>query len=227
MNALASGRTIVVGGGSHLWRSLASHAGVAAAVSEVIGHAAVEKFAFAPTDRVWVLSYSRRRADNARLLERLRLASVAEVYYVSSSSAIVGQVTRCYGYPRIKADAEREALRNPAGRILTLGLIYADPAHLPGGENIATSIEELAEFFCNPAWPSDAGRRKLLFRKLQRPFRGGLEAALYARYDQLLGACGRFPCLLRPLDLALRLCGYRWYGYVRLSNRLWYSTISS
>jgi hypothetical protein len=231
MNAAPPGgtviRTIVVGSRSRLWSALATQPGLTKLVSAAISHTAVGQFAFQPTDRVWVLSYSRRPAQNRQLLEQLRQAGVAEICYVSSSSVIVCTLTRCYQYPRIKADAEAAALRIPGGRIVTLGLVYAQAAELPGGDNIATSCRELAEFMCDPDWPADAGRRKLLFHRLHRPFRRGFEAAVYAAYDRLLSACGRCPCLLRPLDLLLRLCGCRWYGYVRLSNRLWYSTISS
>ena len=231
MNAAPPGRTvvrtIVVGSSSRLWSALTTQPGLAELVSAAISHSAVGQFAFQATDRVWVFSYSRRPAQNRQLLEQLSQAGVAEVCYISSSSVIVCTLTRCYKYPRIKADAESAALHIPGTRIVTLGLVYAQAAELPGGDNIATSCRELAEFMCDPDWPADAGQRKLLFRRLRRPFRSGFEAAAYAAYDRLLGACGRWPCLLRPLDLMLRLCGCRWYGYVRLSNRLWHSTTSS
>ena len=223
----APGRVIVIGSHSRTWRALAARASLSATVDAAIGHATVASFRFAPSDRVWVLSYSRQGDENRQLLERLRAAGVQQICYVSSSSVIACQVSRCYEYPRIKEDAERAALAAPGGRVLTLGLLYDDVAELPSGDNVACSYDELADFMRDPVWPDAAGRRKFLFRRLPRPFSSKPEAAVFALYDRALRACGAYPCLLRPVDFALRLCGWRWYGYVRVSNRLWYSTISS
>lgn len=227
MEGAAPGRVIVIGSHSRTWRALAGRASLSATVDAAIGHSEVASFHFAVTDRVWVLSYSRRAEQNRQLLGRLRAAGVQQICYVSSSSVIACQVSRCYEYPRIKEDAERAALDAPGGRVLTLGLMYDDEAELPGGDNVACSHDELAAFMRDPAWPDAGGRRKFLFRRFRRPFGSTLEAAAYALYDRALRACGKYPCLLRPVDFALRLCGWRWYGYVRLSSRLWYSTTSS
>jgi hypothetical protein len=223
----APGRVIVIGSHSRTWRALAGRASLLATVDAAMGHAAAASFQFAPSDRVWVLSYSRQTEENRKLLELLRAAGVQQICYVSSSSVIACRVTRCYGYPRVKEEAERAALATPGGRVLTLGLMYDDAAELPGGDNIACRYDELADFMRDPVWTDAAGQRRFLFHRLRRPFSGRLEAAVYALYDRALNACGAYPCLLRPVDFALRLCGWRWYGYVRLSNRLWYSTISS
>ena len=225
--AATPGRTILIGSNSQLWRTLANDPRLATPVEVSMGHLAAATFEFRSTDCVWVFSYSRKASENLELLAGLQARGVAQIRYVSSSSTIVCQVTRCYEYPRLKAEAEAAVLAIPGGTVLTLGLVFGDPPELPGGDNVATSFRELADFMCHPEWPDGSGRRKLLFNRVPRPFSGHLEAMLYRIYDRLLRACGRYPCLLRPVDLALRCCGYRWYGYVRLSNRLWYSTISS
>lgn len=173
-----------------------------------------------------MLSYSRLPAENAALLDVLRKAGVGEVVYVSSSSVIVSRRTACYEYPRVKLRAELDALGLPNARVLTIGLMYDEPGELPGGADVATSYAELAAFVAAPEWPDDAGRRKRLFRIVRQPFAHAAERWAYRVYGQLLRWSGRFPCLLRPLDLLLRALGARWYGYVHLSNSLWISTTS-
>lgn len=191
-----------------------------------IGHRDMAAFAFTPQDRVWVLSYSRRAAENAALIAQLSRAGVGQIVYLSSSSVIVGQRTRCYEYPRVKQLAELAVLALPNGRVLTVGLVYGQPGELPHGSNVATSLDEFAAFIRSPTWPNAQGRAKHLFRTVTLPFSGALERAAHQAYGVLMSASGSFPCLLRPLDVLLRALGVRWYGYVFLSNRLWISTTS-
>lgn len=219
-------REVVLGRGSTVWRRLAAAPAVAARIGAAIGHAELAGFAFTPADRVWVLAYSRVPAENRAMLERLREAGVAEIVYVSSASTIVSRRTRCYEYPRVKQQAEDEALALPNARVLTIGLMHGDDAELPAGRNIATHYDELAAFLLAPDWPDEGGRRKRLFRVVQRPFRNAAEQVLARAYGAALDATGSHPCLLRPVDLLLRILGMRWYGYTFLSNRLWTSTTS-
>ncbi len=226
MSPAAAVRDVVIGSHSKVWHGLSRHIGAARTPPLAIGHREVAGFAFTPRDRVWVLSYSRLPAENAALLDRLRHAGAGELVYVSSSSVIVSQITSCYEYPRVKLRAELDALTLPNSRVLTIGLMYEEPSELPGGADVATSFAELATFFSAPEWPEDAGRRKRLFRVVRRPFTSAIERVAHEVYGQLLQWSGRFPCLLRPLDLLLRALGARWYGYVYLSNRQWISTTS-
>jgi hypothetical protein len=151
---------------------------------------------------------------------------VAEVVYLSSSSCRVASRTTCYEYPRVKQKAETQALAFDAGKVLTIGLVYADESELPAGDNVATSLGELAAFMLAPAWPDGQGRRKHLLRQVSRPFTSALEKVLYRAYGWAILSLKRYPCALRPVDLLLRVARMRWYGYVYLSNRLWISTIS-
>lgn len=219
-------REVVLGRSSTVWRRLAADAGLARRGVVAIGHHDLASFVFTPADRIWVLSYSRVPAENAAMLAHLHAAGVAEIVYISSASTIVSQRTRCYEYPRVKQQAEDGALSLPNAKVLTIGLMHEDTAELPGGTNVATRYDDLAAFMLEPDWPDDGGRRKRLFRIEQRPFSSALERLLARAYGTALDACGAHPCLLRPLDLLLRLLGMRWYGYTFLSNRLWTSTIS-
>jgi hypothetical protein len=228
MNAGApTGREIVIGRNSKVWNALARDAAVAGRFTHALSHRQLEGFAFEPGDRVWVFAYSRDPAENSRMLARLEQAHVAVVVYVSSASTIVGRVTHCYEYPRVKAQAEAEARLRLQARILVLGLVHESIEELPAGLNAATSMHSLIRFMLRPEWTEEGGRSRRLFEPLSRPFSGALESTGYRVYGALQRACGAWPCLLRPLDYLLRAWGWRWYGYLYLSNHLWYSTTSS
>ncbi len=220
-------RNVVLGRNAKIWQQVRQQPGVQAAVGLALGHADLAGAELGPEDRVWVLSYSRDPADNEAMLQRLAQAGVGEIIYVSSSSTIIAPLTGCYEYPRAKALAEQAALRLPQGKVLTLGLVVEEEAKLPAGTNAATTIAEIARFFLNPVWPSPSGRQHALLRIVQRPFRHGPERLLYAAYGVLVRALGARPCLLRPLDLLLRVAGMRWYGYTYLSNQLWHASMTS
>lgn len=219
-------REIVLGRSSAVWQRLAREPALSGWCAAAIGHAELAAFAFDPADRVWVLSYSRQPAENEAMLKRLHEAGVGEIVYVSSASTIVSRLTRCYEYPRVKLQAEEAALGLPNARVLTIGLMHDDAGELPSGANVATRYAELAAFMRAPDWPEADGRRKRLFAIVHRPFRHGLERWLARGYGAMLAAAGSRPCLLRPVDLLLRMLGMRWYGYTFLSNRLWISTTS-
>lgn len=219
-------RDVLIGCHSTVWRHVGPLLSARGCAFTAIGHGDTATFRFGPRDRTWVLSFSMDERENAALLQRLSQAAVAEIIYVSSSSTIIGDHTSCYRYPRVKLAAERQALQLARSKVLTIGLMYRDPRELPGGANAATSCEELAQFMAAPSWPAEAPRRKALLRIVEQPFRHGLERGAYRAYGHLMAAAGRLPCLLRPLDAALKALGARWYGYTYLSNKRWISTIS-
>lgn len=223
----APARDVFVGRHSSVWQTLSRCTAIAPPRVQAIGHEDVGTFGFTSADRVWVLSYSRSPDANRALLDKLSRRLVREIVYVSSSSTIVAAVTACYEYPRVKLRAELDALALPATtRVLTIGMMYESELQLPGGRNVATSYAELAKFVAMPEWPEEGGRRKCLFRVVERPFGSSLERWAYWAYAQLMRLLASRPCILRPLDLILRALGVRWYGYVHLSNRLWTSTTS-
>ena len=219
-------RHIFLGRHSKVWQGLAPRLTKVPCACIAIGHRDLTHFAFLPDDSVWVLSYSRRADENAALIAALKAANVAQIVYLSSSSVIVEQRTRCYEYPRVKQLAEQAVLALANGKVLTVGLVYGQLDELPRGPNVATSLDELAGFVGAPHWPAEQGKAKHLFRPISRPFSGLVERAAYRAYGGLMRVCGGFPCALRPFDVLLRAFGARWYGYVFLSNRLWISTIS-
>jgi hypothetical protein len=72
--------------------------------------------------------------------------------------------------------------------------------------------------------PAGDDREVHLFKMVSRDFGSGFERTLFLIYGHVQWLLRRFPCALRPVDLVLRALGYRWYGYLLLSNRLWATT---
>ena len=112
-------RDVILGRHSKIRKVLEAHPLLAQWRQSVIGHRELASFVIEPGDRVWVLSYSRKPAQNSMLLAHLRAAPACEVVYVSSSSTIVCGMTECYDYPHVKHHAELEVRALPNGRILT------------------------------------------------------------------------------------------------------------
>ncbi len=213
-------REVIVGKNSAVWRSICRHPDLSLRVSCAISHKEVPNFRFAPNDRVWVFAYSRHSIDNLQMLTTLASVNVAEIVYVTSSSTIVSNITSCYEYPRAKHEAEILASKIPNCKLLTLGLVAKNTDTLPAGLNAATTLDQLVEFILNPTWP-DQQTNRLLFRMTTAAFRSHAERALFQLYGMLMNIFSPYPCLLRPFDFVLRSFGYRWYGYVFLSNKLW------
>jgi hypothetical protein len=220
-------REVVLGRSAKIWQSIKQRPGMAERFKHEIGHGQLADFSFTSQDRVWVFAYSRVPQENSAMLRRLLDAGVAEIVYVSSSSTIIASRTSCYEYPRAKKLAEDEAASLPQGRVLTLGLVVTTEAELPAGHNATTTIGEIATFMLSPQWSLGLGRRAHLLRIVQRPFRSRAERVLYTLYGTLMRLLQRQPCLLRPLDLVLRVLGMRWYGYTFMSNQLWTNSMTS
>jgi hypothetical protein len=217
-------REVVIGRNSRVWRSAESNPRIAQRFRTAIGHSDLANFAFERTDRVWVFSYSRIAAENRAMLARLQAAQVASVVYVSSATTIVSAHTDCYEYPRIKRLAETDARRMVDARVLVLGIVVDREEQLPSGRSAATLQRKIDDFLLAPHWPDDGGTRIRLFEMIDRPFTRAWEHVAHRMYDSLQWTLRRWPCALRPIDVVLRACGVRWYGYVNLSNRLWNTT---
>jgi hypothetical protein len=219
-------REVVIGRNSSVWRKSRANRAISERFKKAIGHDEVSAFTFTSVDRVWVFSYSRKPAENSRLLDVLESAAVHEVVYVSSAATIVTRLTRCYGYPTVKQIAEDEARRRLNARVLILGLVVDRVDELPPGLNAATLQGAIEEFLLAPRWPDDGGRSMRLFKTVDVPFTRAWEARLHRAYTELQWVVRYWPCVLRPVDVMLRALGIRWYGYVNLSNRLWNTTTS-
>lgn len=216
-------RHIILGRNSKVWASLKRSSLLVNTSIVAISHKELPNFIFFPGDKVWVFSYSRSKCENHQLLRHLSTQKSISVIYISSASTNVTSITRCYSYPAVKQQAAEHAVKLCNAIIVNIGWFYNDVNELPSGITVATSSDELATLI------RDGDVTKVesinLFHFVDRPFQGLFEKILYRLYGELIQGLGRYPCLLRPLDLLLRLFGIRWYGYFYLSNRLWFTTI--
>ena len=159
------------------------------------------------------------------MFDLLAQRGVKDAVYVSTATTIVAALTSCYEYPRVKLQAERSARARLDARFLIIGLVCRSEPELPAGTTMRTLHDDIRSFLTAPRWPEDRSAPVLLFTRTERPFGSALEKAAFRLYGLAITAAGRWPCLLRPVDMILRALGWRWYGYLFLSNRLWSSTI--
>lgn len=220
---ILSKRLIILGKNSKVWALLKKSNFLVELPIFAIGHNDIKNFEFFPFDQIWVLSYSRVSSENYFLLKKLSDINNINVFYVSSASTNVNLITQCYNYPKVKQQAQEDAVSLCNARIINIGWVYEAVTELPSGLTAATSVDQLAVAMRNIDNHSEQPVN--LFRMVDRPFLTSFEKNLYVLYGQLLKCCGRFPCLLRPIDLVLRMVGMRWYGYLYLSNKLWSTTI--
>lgn len=219
-------KRILIGKNSKLWSQLSCDPSVSERFDAALSHKDLAVYAFHPEDEIWVLSYSRQSRQNQNIIDSIGPSHKGRVVYFSTATANVCQITDCYQYPRVKAlAADYAAAQLNSAVIVHLGFVYARPADLPSGRTAAVSQDELARFFREGPLENAGAIR--LFTMVDRPHGSRLEKAVHKLYDFMQGLCGRFPCALRPLDVVIRAAGWKWYGYVNLSNRLWSSTTLS
>ena len=214
---------VIVGSNSRVWQRVRRSDSARFDRVAAIGHAAVPNWSFRADDEVWVLSYANSERGNSELLDALAARGVGRMVYVSTVSTRVCEVTSFYRYPRIKLAAERHARAVHGATVVVLGLVCADQREAPAGLSMVTWLSELADLMHDGIRQDQVGTTILLAKPVHQPFCSRFEEIMYRCYGQLIGACGPWPFLLRPLDLVLKHLGCRWYGYFRVGNQLWTS----
>ena len=219
-------RLVIVGTNSVLWGRIRERVLELQPKTVAISHRDVGGYILAERDVVWIFSYAPDDRANTFLMEKLKSAGARRAYYVSTAAANIVDVTTCYGYPVVKAAAERTAREVLNASIVRIGMIYDHAEELPAGRSAATALDDLVRAMIASLDPDAAPDAMLhLYQLIERPFGSSLERTLYWCYGLLLRWTARWPCLLRPIDLILRTAGYRWYGYFRLSNEQCTATI--
>lgn len=214
-----STRLVVIGRNSKVWRTISDRLPGAVA----IGHRDVVHFSFRPDDVVWIFSYSRNDADNEALFECLANSAAEQFIYVSTASANIADKVRCYAYPRAKRRAEGRAVAILRAHVIRLGLVYDRVAELPSGLQAQTSVGSIVAAMEGSLAGGPAVVEPRLFELDDRPFASRVERLAYIAYGVMVSRLP-LPCAARPVDAVLRSLGWRWYGYVYLSNRLWKTT---
>lgn len=213
-------RLVVVGRNSTVWNRVRPR------LSETIlelSHGDIGSAKLAPNDVVWIFSYSRDDEENRRMFAALAAAGARRVVYVSSATAPVGERHRCYSYPRCKFRAERAASELLDARIVRLGLVYDRAEELPGGTSLATTLASITDAIRLSLRSGPQAVSRDLFEPTAGRFGSAAERLAHRLYGALIRTIPA-PCLLRPLDLVLSALGWRWYGYLYLSNRQWLMT---
>ncbi|MGL4813567.1 MAG: hypothetical protein ACRCXM_17495 [Beijerinckiaceae bacterium] len=224
----AGKRLVIIGRNAKVWQRLAGQLTLPPTSILAISHTELDSYKAGVGDIVWIFSYAREPETNRTLLEALRRAGVRQTIYLSTATAIVADETGCYTYPRVKRQAERDAIAMLGAKICRIGVMYQAEDELPSGSTAATSYGELGAAMLDSARPTaNSPEHHDLWRIVYQPFSNRAEENLYRVYGVALRAVRAFPCLLRPFDLALRLMGFRWYGYVYLGTQLCMQTTSS
>lgn len=221
-------RILFIGKNSTIWQRLSQNAARVDGIGPALGHADVANFDFKPDDQVWIFSYSRVTAENIALFEQLKERGARYVYYVSTASSNVMQITSRFTYPRAKSEAAEAAQRILGARIVLLGYVLEDLSEAPAGWAAIVTLDELLAKMRSEALSAPVANQNpiQLFTMRKTPFHSRLEALLYRAYFRVAFALGRYVFLLRPIDVILRALGYRWYGYFGMSNQLWSTTTS-
>lgn len=212
-------RIVVVGRNSVLWSRIADRLLALRPDTLAVGHGDLANLRLESADRLWIFSYAPDAEANRALFDRIAALGAGHHVYLSSATANIADRIRCYRYPAVKAQGEKDAADCLNAATVRIGLIYDDPDELPGGVSAATRLDDLVALMAAGGPCSDDERGVIhLYRLVDRSFSGVFERASYRVYCALLRLTGTRPCLLRPLDLVLRILGWRWYGYFRLSN---------
>jgi hypothetical protein len=219
-------REVIVGKHSSVWRELAKREDIARRFQILLSHDDLDDVKLRATDRVWILSYSKRADENAAMVYKLATLGAAEYVYVSTATTNVASRTKCYKYPIVKLLAENLAREALNAHVLSVGFLFFQISELPSGKMAATNYDDLASFMLTPRWATNKSQSVALFRIYDRPFKNAAERAIFNIYGHLISTLEKFPCALRPVDFALRRLGYKWYGYVYLSNKIWSMTTS-
>lgn len=214
-------RKVILGRNSKIWKSISVNEDLNLEDIKVISHASLDNFDFTQEDIVFVFSYSVIEKQNEELLEKLKNSDVKKIIYVNSATTNILPMTNCYRYPSVKYEASNYAYEVCGATILTIGVSYKSLEELPSGGVLATSEKNLIRFINHPVNVGQENHEVRLMEFIEKKFDNLWESRLYSLYGQLMNLVSFYPCLLRPFDLILKGLGYRWYGYLYLSNQLW------
>jgi hypothetical protein len=216
-------RIVFIGRSSILWARLLPHLTKTSPIV-AIGHRDIRQFSFASTDEVWIGSYAPDILGNETLFNELAKKSFGRCFYISTATANIAEHTNCYRYPHVKSKSEFIAKQVLGAQIVRIGLIYNDPSELPSGINAATKISDLVDRMILEKEELIVKIDENQYKLVKRSFSSIFEKSAYNIYGKIIDHTGRYPCVLRPIDWLLGVIGWRWYGYLYLSNKKCMST---
>lgn len=219
-------RLVVIGKNSILWSRIGDRVRSRHLNTLAVGHRDLASVRLNASDRIWIFSYAQDVNENAALFDVIAAQGGSNCYYLSSATANIADNVRCYRYPLVKRAGELDAELRLGAIPVRIGLIHDNTNELPAGNSAVTQLDLLIEAMISDDVDfARCGSLIQLYTLESKLFSSAMERFAYIWYGKLLRACGSYPCVLRPLDVVLKLFGWRWYGYFRMSNDICFSTI--
>lgn len=185
-----------------------------------ISHKDLQNFGTKKTDIYFILSYGQSEKEMSQLLNEIKKIKHNNVILLSTSAVIVSKYSQCYSYPRLKMMQENFFIKkmsnfiiyrvgtvlrknnlyqNRGTCVLNSNLFFKTLKKLLSGEFVSQVVQEYE------------------FVEIKK---NTFESIIYLIYTVTIRLFYRFPCVLRPIDLMLKILNYPWYGYGTLSLKL-------
>jgi hypothetical protein len=183
-----------------------------------LSHTDIERFKFESNDCVLLLSYPNSKPQLDIMKNSLLKLTHSKVIILSTCAVIVSKLTNCYFYPKIKLLQEKyvaEVLNNFL--IYRVGTIVRERDY---NKYIGTCVLDSKVFFNElDSFIKFDFEHRIITSVKTLDFEGGtIEKFIYKNYCFLISTLSFCPCILRPLDLILRIFGRSWYGYGALTR---------
>ena len=209
-------RKIIIGKNSNLYKNYKND--FLSFFDFAISHNEIASFHFLPNDFIFVLSYPRSISGIKKMVILMKQLKNNKILLLSTCSAILNNITSCYYYPKIKFLQEKYFSKTFHNLIIfRVGTVIRkndyDNYYGLCVINDKVFFRMIREFIKrNP-------KEQLVTRFDILDFKGSFfESHLYDIYCRLIFSLIPFPCILRPLDVILRLFNIRWYGYGALTK---------
>jgi len=211
-------RKIIIGKNSNLYKEFKKE------FDEIfdlaISHKDLHNFVIKKTDIYFILSYGQSEKEMSQLLSEVIKIKQNNVILLSTTAIIVSKYSKCYAYPKLKMMQENffsakmsnfiiyrvgtvlrknNLYHNRGTCVLNSDLFFRTLKKLLSGEFVCQVVEEYE------------------FVRIEK---NTLESIIYFIYTVTIRLFYKFPCVLRPIDLILKILNYRWYGYGALSLKL-------
>ncbi|CAM8346238.1 hypothetical protein MCERHM63_00828 [Candidatus Methylopumilus planktonicus] len=209
-------KIILIGKNSGLYRNFKLY--FDGFIDEAISHRDLHKIKFSKSDVLIILSFTFNKNSQDYFINLLKKTSASQVIVFSTAACLVSEKIKCYAYPDFKLQSEKNFMKAiPETVIFRFGtIIDYQSRHFYRGTYV-TEISDVVNAIKSAIKLNLKSKVISMYSFCKFTNKNSFEYLLYKFYCKLIlrMSC---PCLLRPLDLILRLVfGYKWYGYGALS----------
>jgi hypothetical protein len=179
-----------------------------------ISHKEIHTFLFRENDIVIVLSYGKNKQKNKEFYKNLSKINVGLFIILSTTSSYLANKIKCYEYPSNKLYIENLAIKLLKRHVvIRAGVIVNRRMSEEFQGLIQTPISKLIKTLKEL---KNIRPVKILINLGQfKDFKNknSIEYYFYLKYKLLIHNL-KYPCIIRPLDLILKVFfSYKWYGY--------------